>query len=844
MPATVVRALFLVLVAAPLQAGPPEPGPAPRLADRYGDPLPEGAVARLGSLRLRHADLSDFVFPPGGKTVITVAADQLVRTWDLESGREIGIVQLPDRVSCDRACLTPDGKTLVTCSQGEIIVCDATSGRVLHTFPGPDGYLDCLAVSPDGSTVMYGVDSHLVVLIDRPGDRWREVRVGDELRRDGPGSYHRPFLRAHFSRDGRRLLVSGMNGKTGVLVLDPATGRKLFTRPGQPGAADVSADGSRVAVVGLTEADREKAPVVRLFDIRTDKEVAQLTPDVGPGAASVHFSADDKSLVCFGSRDGGFFEPMTGKLVRRLPAGMSGRPSPDGRWIVDSDIRRLHIWDAVTAKKLHDSPGDFRVGAQAASLDGRLLAAEDFGENRISLWDLSGGNLIRFLPLPKDRSVERQLLFTDGGRVMKSCRNRGIIHTWAVRTGIAARPVPDQRRDEQAGRYHEYRLSPDGRRVAAIILPPHDEESPCRLDVWDAGSGDVIHRHTLALEWAKTLSWLPDGSAVVIQLKDGVTFVDPDSGRLGPRIAMTDRLRFSADGRLIADWIAEGEASGVISVYEVASGERVASIKTQSAVRDAFDLSAAGRAMAVADGQTLHVIDLVTGKDRGRRALPNLGRRDNVGDTPVGEVQVLPGGQRALTTLNDGTAMVWDLTANPPAKLSDALSDNETRECWDALAGQDAARAFAAGWKLAEGPAVDVVSFLRVRLKPVPVPDSNEVRRLVTDLGSPTFAARETATKRLAQLGPGIVPALRAALKGTESAEVRERAGKLLDQLNTPVPPPESLRVLRAIAVLERVGTDDARRLIETIAGGEASAPETNAARAALGRMRSLPGGW
>src|SRR5690349_4882425 len=59
-------------------------------ADAHGDPLPAGALARLGTARLRHeADLTFLGFGPGGTTLLTAGRDSTIRLWDLATGKEI-----------------------------------------------------------------------------------------------------------------------------------------------------------------------------------------------------------------------------------------------------------------------------------------------------------------------------------------------------------------------------------------------------------------------------------------------------------------------------------------------------------------------------------------------------------------------------------------------------------------------------------------------------------------------------------------------------------------------------------------------------------------------------------
>src|SRR5262245_26719202 len=57
--------------------------------DCYGDPLPEGAIARIGSTRLRHCwAVSSLAFLHDGRT-LAAGDDEIVRLWDSASGKEI-----------------------------------------------------------------------------------------------------------------------------------------------------------------------------------------------------------------------------------------------------------------------------------------------------------------------------------------------------------------------------------------------------------------------------------------------------------------------------------------------------------------------------------------------------------------------------------------------------------------------------------------------------------------------------------------------------------------------------------------------------------------------------------
>jgi uncharacterized membrane protein YphA (DoxX/SURF4 family) len=154
---------------------------------------------------------------------------------------------------------------------------------------------------------------------------------------------------------------------------------------------------------------------------------------------------------------------------------------------------------------------------------------------------------------------------------------------------------------------------------------------------------------------------------------------------------------------------------------------------------------------------------------------------------------------------------------------------------WARLEAQDASRADEAIRALAASPR-QAVALLRREVRPATPADPRRVARLIAGLDSEEFTSRESAARELEGLGELAEPALRKALAGRPTLEVRRRVERLLDRLVVP-PSGDALRALRAVEVLEMVGTEEARRVLREAARGAPEARLTREAKASLGRL-------
>src|SRR5262249_35717951 len=186
--------------------------------------------------------------------------------------------------------------------------------------------------------------------------------------------------------------------------------------------------------------------------------------------------------------------------------------------------------------------------------------------------------------------------------------------------------------------------------------------------------------------------------------------------------------------------------------------------------------TATGRRLVTGSGHDLRVWDVVGGRELLRRE-----NRQRVHDQYhammfASSLDVAPDGRSFATGHSDGNVLVWEMPPGPPRK---PLGDDERARRWADLAGADARQALAGGWALADRPG-EAAPFLRERLKPAVPPDPRRLEKLIADLDSPAFAAREAAAKELAELGELAEDALGDTLEKRPSAEVRRRIEQLL----------------------------------------------------------------
>jgi hypothetical protein len=441
--------------------------------------------------------------------------------------------------------------------------------------------------------------------------------------------------------------------------------------------------------------------------------------------------------------------------------------------------------------------------------DGKRLVSQG-ADNKLCLWDTTTGRELDSHPVAF-AYLYALALEPDGVTVRVLGFDRAL-HFW--RPGVDGRPAEVRRREVQQGAQVGIALTRDGKAEAVALSP--------KVRLIDLATGKVEREFTFGQGFLNLLAFSADGRRLaaagrglrVWDCRTGRTLYAADSDPRAGRVQWT-RLALAADGRSVLVF------DDRLRVVEVATG------------RDRFQQrgvspqawSADGRRVACAGNGLLHVYSTATGAEIAHFEMQQ---------GPLTAVAFSRDGRLLASGGVNGTILVWEV---PPEPRPAALDDARRAALWMDLGSADAARAFRAMAALADaGPASVRLLEDRMGTRPGP-PDAATLARLVADLDSDTFEVREKAAQKLADAGPAAEPALRKALDNPSSPEQKRRARELLDRIKNDGLPPDYVRALRAVEVLEQIGTAEARRVLRGLASKKLEADVAEEVRASLERL-------
>jgi RNA polymerase sigma factor (sigma-70 family) len=601
------------------------------------DPLPPGAVARIGTLRFRGAGTLS-----ADGTLLAQPFFQRIDLMDVRTGKIVRSfkTELTGATAIARVTFAPDGKTLAVVGfDNNVHMVDAATGKQLALLKGPPLAMShTLRLSP----AVFSADGRVVVVASIGSGKGQSVYAWDWA----AGKQLAPAveLDQHFAR-----FALSADGKT------LATWAQRIPGPGEAEEKWLSKD-------------------VQLWDLATGKQTGTLPVDTVPtaGMADVAFSPDTKLLALHTAmKEVEVWNVAARKRVATLTCKI-GTPmgeafeylhfAPDGkRLVVANPDCTVEQWDTGAWKPLPTVKGpQAALFGVVFTPEGKTLAYGVRGQS-LALWDATTGASL--VERPGHRGAVLAVAFTPDRKALVSVDVTGTVLVSDAANGKELKqhalvPLPHSA--------FFAALSPDGALVAA------ETSQADGLRLWDTATGKLVH-HFAGTYTGSTgaVAFAPDAKTLAllnadqsISLFDLATFKEvrklnkPDPQVNVGRAHGQTGLAFSGDGRLLVGVTQSFSMPGsppAAVVWEVATGKELARVCEEFIL--ALALSADGKTLAVGGHRFVSLRRPDTGKEL--RRLVCDGSVSALAFSPDG--RTLAAGQLVYTKNMEAKVTVWEL---------------------------------------------------------------------------------------------------------------------------------------------------------------------------------------
>lgn len=487
---------------------------------------------------------------PGGRVLVTSAADNSVRLWSVATGTQL--LQIPETGRAAMITVSDDGKWLATGFE------PTTSGE------NPD--TTATNQMEQSSLLVWEVDKLLALATDADGVETENLR--ERLQ---------PIeLKGHFSRittarfaPGQSLLLSGdargrtilwniesgevvwntrhhsgritdcaysptgevlyvASGDHTVSVVETATGTErkdsILKHASSVTSLAISPDGKRLLTVSLLDSDLlNPGSTITLWDLSTSTPL-QSYDSVEFAINDITFSQNGESAIVVTTENAVRVLDLTATTVesatrRKLLdfqklGGLvwSARFTNDGNSLITVGGSEAHIWDAVTLRQEMSFSPHGAVAAADFSPDGTKIATGSW-DNSAKIWDAETGQAIRKLQGGHTGYIN-SIIFSPDGRFVLTGSDDATAKLWDVETGNVVRTFAGHR-----GRVRQAIFSPDG---AQVLTVSNDRTA----QLWDTRTAEPLGRPLAGHNWAiLSAAFSPDGSRLITGSEDNTAML-------------------------------------------------------------------------------------------------------------------------------------------------------------------------------------------------------------------------------------------------------------------------------------------------------------------------------